>query len=391
MKTLRLSELCALIEDTLSMDLADRYWVRAEIASLSQRGGHAYFELVEPAAVAAGPVGCAAGVTPVSVGCAAGAVERGERERGNGGVIAKVRATCWSNIYTMLKRYFEEQSGLPLQVGMQVLLAVRVDFHAVYGLSLQILDIDPAFTIGDLARSRRESIARLEREGVMDLNRSLSLPTIIEKIAVISSAQAAGYEDFVEQLRQGGFRFETTLYPAMMQGIQAPKSIIAALRAIDAEQYDCVVILRGGGAITDLTCFDDYDLAAHCAQYPVPILTGIGHTKDISVLDMVAFAALKTPTALAQYFVDGRAALEAQINALTRRLTATAQRQLLIRRHAVELLEQRLTSLSPERIFKLGYSLTTRNGQILTSVSQVRKGDIIETHLQDGVITTQTI
>ena len=369
MKTLRLSELCALIEDTLSMDLADRYWVRAEIASLSQRGGHAYFELVEPTE--------GAGVTSV--------------ERGNGGVIAKVRATCWSNIYTMLKPYFEEQSGLPLQVGMQVLLAVRVDFHAVYGLSLQILDIDPAFTIGDLARARRETIARLEREGVMDLNRSLSLPTIIEKIAVISSAQAAGYEDFVEQLRQGGFRFETTLYPAMMQGLYAPKSIIAALRAIDAEQYDCVVILRGGGAITDLTCFDDYDLAAHCAQYPVPILTGIGHTKDISVLDMVAFAALKTPTALAQYFVDGRAALEAQINALTQRLTATAQRQLLIRRHAVELLEQRLTSLSPERIFKLGYSLTTRNGQILTSVSQVRKGDIIETHLQDGVITTQTI
>lgn len=373
MKTLRLSELCALIEDTLSMDLADRYWVRAEIASLSQRGGHAYFELVER--LSQKPAEAAVPAAP----------------RSEGGLIAKVRATCWSNIYTMLKSYFEEQSGLPLQVGMQVLIAVRVDFHAVYGLSLQILDIDPSFTIGDLARARRETIARLEREGVMDLNRSLSLPTVIEKIAVISSAQAAGYEDFVEQLRQGGFRFETTLYPAMMQGIHAPKSIIAALRAIDAEQYDCVVILRGGGAITDLTCFDDYDLAAHCAQYPVPILTGIGHTKDVSVLDMVAFAALKTPTALAQYFVDGRAALEAQINALTQRLTATAQRQLLIRRHAVELLEQRLTSLSPERIFKLGYSLTTRNGQILTSVSQVRKGDIIETHLQDGVITTQTI
>lgn len=374
MNTLRLSELCALIEDTLSMDLADRYWVRAEIASLSQRGGHAYFELVEPS------------------GCTdAGTAATAATERSNGGLIAKVRATCWANIYTMLKSYFEEQSGLPLQVGMQVLIAVRVDFHAVYGLSLQILDIDPSFTIGDLARARRETIARLEREGVMDLNRSLSLPTVIEKIAVISSEQAAGYEDFVEQLRQGGFRFETTLYPAVMQGINAPKSIIAALRAIDADRYDCVVILRGGGAITDLTCFDDYDLAAHCAQYPVPILTGIGHTKDISVLDMVAFAALKTPTALAQYFVDGRAALEAQIIALTRRLTATAQRQLLIRRHAVELLEQRLTSLSPERIFKLGYSLTTRNGQILTSVSQVRKGDIIETHLQDGVITTQTI
>ena len=222
----------------------------------------------------------------------------------------------------------------------------------------------------------------------MELNRALTLPTIVRHIAVISSDQAAGYEDFVSQLNQGGYRFETTLFPAIMQGVNAPLSMIKALRAIDDEAYDCVVILRGGGATTDLTCFDDYELCNHCAQFPMPILTGIGHTKDVSVLDMVAFAALKTPTALAQFFVDQRAELEGRVALLLQRLAATAQRQILITRHAVDLLEQRLMSLSPERIFKRGYSLTTLNGNVLTSVQQVKKGDHIETHLSDGVITT---
>ena len=358
MNTLRLSELCALIEDTISMELTDRYWVRAEIASLSLRGGHAYFELVE---------------------------------KTDNGLIAKVRAVCWANVYKMLQPYFETQAGMPLQVGMQVLVAVTVEFHAVYGLSLQILDIDPTFTIGDLARAKHQTIAQLLQDGVMDMNRALTLPTIVRHIAVISSEQAAGYQDFVIQLQQGGYRFGTMLFPAIMQGINAPQSIIAALRAIDEQQFDCVVILRGGGAMTDLTCFDDYELASFCAQFPLPVLTGIGHTKDISVLDMVAFAALKTPTALAQYFVDARQALEAQLSMLLHRLTATAQRQLLVRRHAVDLLEQRLTSLSPERIFKLGYSLTTLNGLVITSPAQVHTGDKLETHLQEGIIHTQAL
>ena len=359
MTSLSLSELCAYIEDTLTMELAEAYWVRAEIASLQERGGHAYLELIEKA----------------------------ENDPSQA-LLAKVRATCWANTFQRLKAAFRAETGLPLQVGMQVLVQVTVTFHAVYGLSLNIIAIDADFTLGNLARTRQQTI---------ELNRSLTLPTIVRRIAVISSPDAAGYEDFENQLNLSPFTFHLSLFPATMQGTSAPSSIISALSLIHHSSlvhrtsflrtsFDLVVILRGGGATTDLSCFDDYELCSHCAQFPLPILTGIGHTRDVSILDMVAHAALKTPTALAQFLIDRMNALDQQLTRLEQRLMMTAQRQILIRSHAIELLEQRLRALSPERIFALGYSLATVNGQPLTQVSQVKPGDTLITHLQDGNI-----
>ena len=354
MKQYSLSEICEIIEDIISME-TETYWVRAEIASISEKGGHCYLDLVEKAET--------------------------------GLLAAKLRATCWSNIYAMLRPYFEQETGARLQAGMQILVEVEINFHAVYGLSANIINIDPKYTVGDLARQRQETIARLLKDGVMDLNKALVLPSIVRRIAVISAESAAGYGDFCHQL-QARYRFETTLFPAIMQGEHAAKSIIAALDAIAAqeEDYDAVVIIRGGGATTDLSCFDDYNLCNHCAQFPLPVITGIGHTRDVSVLDMVAFQALKTPTAVAQFFIDEREHQALRIQELTRRLCQTAERQILIRRHKLEMLAQAIKMHSPERIYRMGYSLATMNGKVIRSTSELQSGDILTTHLHDGTI-----
>jgi len=354
MKQYSLSEICGFIEDIIAME-TETYWVRAEIASISEKSGHCYLDLVEKA--------------------------------DTGLLAAKLRATCWQNVYAMLKPYFEQETGSHLQAGMQILVEVEINFHAVYGLSANIINIDPKYTVGDLARQRQETIARLQKEGVMDLNKSFVLPTIVRRIAVISAESAAGYGDFCHQL-QSCYRFETTLFPAVMQGEHAAKSIIAALDAVAAqeEEFDAVIIIRGGGATTDLSCFDDYNLCNHCAQFPLPVITGIGHTRDISVLDMVAYKALKTPTAVAQFFIDEREHQALRIQELLRRLKQTAERQILIRRHKLEMLAQAVKMHSPERIYKMGYSLATLNGKVVRSSSELHKGDILTTHLQDGNI-----
>ncbi len=289
----RLSEVCGIVEEVISTE-TETYWVQAEIASVTVRGGHCYLDLVEKSVR---------------------------------GIEAKMRATIWANVYALLRPYFREETGTDLQVGMQILVEATPEFHAVYGLSLNISNIDPTYTIGDLAKQRQETIARLLAEGVMEMNKSLVMPTIVRRVAVISSEMAAGYGDFLHQLEEGGYRFETILFPAIMQSEHAAKSIIAALGVVaeQEEEWDAVVIIRGGGATTDLTCFDDYELCNHCAQFPLPIITGIGHTKDVSVLDMVAFAALKTPTAVAQYFVDGRLAQAQRLRDLEQRLQVGGQ------------------------------------------------------------------
>ena len=351
-KHYKLSEVCSIVEEVITME-TETYWVQAEIASISVRGGHCYLDLVEKSV---------------------------------GGIVAKMRATIWANVYALLRPYFHEETGTDLQVGMQVLVEATVDFHAVYGLSLNITNIDPTYTIGDLAKQRQETIAKLLAEGVMDMNKSLALPTIVRRIAVISSESAAGYGDFRHQLEDGGYRFETTLFPAIMQGEHAPKSIIAALDTIanQEEEWDAVVIIRGGGATTDLTCFDDYNLCNHCAQFPLPIITGIGHTKDVSVLDMVSFAPLKTPTAVAQYFVDGRLTQAQRLRDLEQRLRRIAENILLVRRHKIELLTQRLAMCSPERIYKMGYSLVTAGSKVIRSAADLQAGERITTHFLDG-------
>ena len=355
MEALTLSELCAEINEVLDDSLASSYWVKAEISSLSEKGGHLYLELVE-------------------------------------GKLAKMRATCWAGNKELLLAYFKSETGQALQAGMAVLVEVEVQYHAVYGLSLSIIGIEPGYTVGDLARQRQQTIAQLQADGLMDAQQLLPLPTLIRRIAVISSPDAAGYGDFIHQLEQSPYRFVTQLFGATMQGEGAEKSIIAALEQIESvDTFDCIVIIRGGGATTDLNCFDRYTLCAVCAQSSLPILTGIGHTRDVSVLDMIAREALKTPTAVAVWLIHRIDDQVTRITDLTIRLQRTAERQLLIRRHKVELLEQRLAACNPERIYRMGYSLMTKNGHIIRSVSELQSGDTIITHLSDGNVQSTIV
>ena len=313
---------------------------------------------------------------------------------------AKMRATCWSGTQELLTAYFESETGQPLQAGMAVLVEVEVQWHALYGLSLSIIGIDPSYTIGDIARLRQQTIAQLRADGLLDAQQLLPLPTLIRRIAVISSPNAAGYEDFIHQLDHSPYAFQLSLFAATMQGDSAAKSILAALEEISNEihpsfqggaggrliPFDCVVIIRGGGATTDLSCFDDYTLCAVCAQYEIPILTGIGHTRDIAILDLVAHEALKTPTAVAEWLIHRLDEQVARIDYLYQRLTAKSQQLILLRRHRIEMLEQRLAACNPERIYKMGYSLLTKNGHPVRSVQDLRPGDRITTHLADGSV-----
>lgn len=371
MAPLTLTELCSLIGEALEDSLAPSYWVQAEISSLSERGGHLYLELVD---------------TPPSGG-------RGAFSGGRGAT-AKMRATCWAGTKELLMAYFESETGQTLQAGMTVLVEVEVQWHAVYGLSLSIIGIDPAYTIGAIARQRQQTIAQLKADGLWDAQQLLTLPTLIRRIAVVSSPSAAGYEDFKHQLESSPFRFETTLFGATMQGEGAANSILAALEEIaivnrkssNRTSFDAVVIIRGGGATSDLSCFDQYTLCAVCAQFELPIISGIGHTRDISVLDMVAHEALKTPTAVAEWLIHRQEEQQNRVTDLMVRLRRTAERQILIRRHRVELLEQRLAACNPVRIYRMGYSLLTLNGKVIRSVAELRPGDTITTHLADGSI-----
>ena len=382
MKQYSLLELCEWIQDVVGNDMPDRYWVRAEIASMSVRG-HCYMELVEKSE--------------------------------NGILAAKMRATCWSNVYALLSAYFAQETGQSLHVGLQVLLEVSVEYHAVYGLSLNVWSIDPTYTLGDLAKQRQATIRQLTEDGVMELQRALEVPSLPRRVAVISSADAAGYGDFCDQLKHNrfGFAFMTQLYPAVVQGDTAARSIINALGAIAAqeEEWDVVVIIRGGGASTDLSCFDDYMLASHCAQFPLPIVAGIGHTRDVSVVDMVVHTSVKTPTAAAEWLVERVAeqiervgglqlrlerAVQGAVNKEKNRLVVYHQRmmsavyQALAREKGKLNLWQKTVELhSPERIYRMGYSLTTVNGKVVRGAQDVAKGDVIETHLRDGVIQSE--
>ena len=379
MKTYSLKELCDWIEEVVENDLPERYWVRAEIASMSVRG-HCYMELVE----------------------------KGE----NGILSAKVRAICWNNVYALLSAYFAQEAGESLHVGLQVLLEVSVEFHAVYGLSFNIWNIDPTYTLGDLAKQRQATLQQLTEDGVMELQKGLELPSLVRRIAVISSADAAGYGDFCDQLKNNrfGFSFQTQLYPAVMQGDNSAHSIIEALHSIaeQEEEWDVVVIIRGGGANTDLRCFDDYNLASHCAQFPLPIIAGIGHTRDISIVDMVVKISVKTPTAAAEWLIERVAEQVEKVGGLVLRLQRAAMGAVNKEKNRLSLYQQRLKSAirgavlreqgklglwqktielhSPERIFKMGYSLTTVNGKVINNQADVKAGDLLETHLQTGVI-----
>lgn len=275
-RSLTLLELNELVKQTLELGMPDTYWVQAELSEVRVNSGHCYVEFVQ-------------------------------KDKRSNGLVAKARGVIWRNVYAVLKPYFEQTTGQLFTSGIKVLVEVSVSFHELYGYSLTVTDIDPSYTMGDMARKRQEILRQLQEEGVLELNKELEMPFLPQRIAVISSATAAGYGDFSNQLANNarGFYFYTELFPAIMQGDGVEQSILQALDDIYAREqaFDVVVIIRGGGATSDLTGFDTYNLAAAVAQFPLPVITGIGHERDDTVLDMVSHTRVKTPTAAAEFLI----------------------------------------------------------------------------------------
>ena len=425
-EALTLYELNSLVRDIIEANFDDEYWVVGELSDVSTPafGGHFYGELVQ-------------------------------RDEAEDRIVARARITCWARNYNLLRLRFQKEAGETLRKGLQVKLLVKVNFHEQYGYSLNVLDIDSTFTLGDLAKRRREILLQLEKDGILHDNQSLPLPRLLRRIAVISSATAAGYGDFCHQLENNeyGFHFDVQLFPAVMQGEHVPESIINALETIASPQTplrgegssaaeslpsrgevwwgaDLVVIIRGGGASSDLSDFDSYELAACIAQYPLPVLTGIGHERDETVLDYVAHTKVKTPTAAAAFIIDHQAEEAALLDDLYLRITHTARerilrekqrlehqravlpllfagfyqkqqnrQQLLYQRlsaagsqfierekHRLQLMKQRLDSLDPRLLLRRGYTITTCGGKLVRSIEGLAEGEVLTTQTEKGSI-----
>ncbi|MBQ3689933.1 MAG: exodeoxyribonuclease VII large subunit [Bacteroidales bacterium] len=294
-EAISLSQLTGLIRRTIEENISRFYLVIAEIQSITiNRSGHAYLELIEK--------------SPLD----------------NNQILSQIRATIWANKFRMIKPYFESVTGSSLKQGLKIMVKAQVSFHELYGLSLNISDILPEYTVGELAMQRKITIEKLKNDGVFEMNREKDLPLLIKRIAVISSSGAAGYGDFCNQLSSNprGYKFYTRLFEASMQGNTAEESIIKSLENIynSPEDFDCVVIIRGGGSKTDLNCFDSYILCQNICQFPLPIITGIGHERDESVADLVAHTHLKTPTAVAQFLIDRTLWCENSLNETVSRI-----------------------------------------------------------------------
>ena len=316
---LSLYELNSLVRDVISMSLPDSYWVEAELSEAREGyGGHCYMELIE-------------------------------KDEHSNTPIAKAHASCWRNRWMLLKPQFERVTGQRIHAGMKVLLKVHAQFHENYGFSWIVDDIDPTYTMGDMARKRMEIIQTLKEEGVFDLQKELKLPMFCQRIAVISSATAAGYGDFCNQLVDNGYglQFTTALFAATMQGEGVEQSVISALNRINEEweNWDCVVIIRGGGATSDLSGFDTLALAENVANFPLPIITGIGHERDESVLDMISFQRVKTPTAAAAFLVDHLTEVYARIEDAQEAIVNYVKRRLQVERMKFERLSTQIPTL----------------------------------------------
>ena len=376
-----LLELQNRLKQGIELLFPSRIWIKAEISAVKARtGGHCYMEL---------------------------------SQSDSQGLTAKASAIIWSSKYRFIAPYFESVTGSPLKEGMTVLVEVQVNYSQLYGMSLIINDIDPEYSLGVKELERQRTIERLQKEGLMDLQKELLFPALPYRLAVISAEDAAGYRDFMRHLHENpyGFSFETELYPALMQGADCPASIIAALDMINDSQetYDAVLILRGGGAKLDLACYDDYDLAAVIAQYPIPVLTAIGHDQDYHVCDMVAHEYLKTPTALADFILEiyededarlssfatrmkiaftGRlAAMDAALVNLQGRIRNGAVMKLSLCESKVELLRTRIESSDPRKILERGYALATdADGVVMKGVVNRAKGDKVSVVFADGTI-----
>ena len=409
MEAITLLELNGRVKSSLQFEMPDAYWVQAEISSISPSSqGHCYMELVQ-------------------------------KDPSGRNFLAKAKANIWRGTWLKLKPYFEAQTGETLKVGMKVLLQVTVTFHEVYGYSLVVQDIDPTYTMGDMARRRKEILEQLEKDGVIGLNRELEIPLLPQRIAVISSATAAGWGDFRDQLANNiyGFQFYVKLFPALMQGDDVERSVIAALDAVASrsDRFDIVVIIRGGGAVSELSCFDSYNLAYNIANFPLPVITGIGHERDDTVVDVVAHTKVKTPTAAAEFIISRVFDSASELENLTRRMgdainnrmnaeavrierlsqrlpslfailkahqeqiletvwirSVNGVRNILIsQNHKLEIIDKTLAAADPAKILKRGFSLTRLNGRVVKEASELKKGDRLITSFADGSVESEII
>jgi len=399
---LSLLELNQQIRQELKNAMPDFYWVVAEINELHLSSvGHCYMELIEKAPQ-------------------------------NGQITAKARATIWANNFRMLSPYFETATKQRLIAGLKVMLQVRVEFHELFGMSLQVTNINPEYTVGDLAMQRQAVIQKLVDEGVFEMNRELELPEVVQRIAVISSETAAGYGDFVQQLQNNpyGYAFHHRLFQAVVQGNEAEKSIVEALEEIFKleDEFDAVVLIRGGGSQSDLNCFNSYRLSSCIAQFPLPVITGIGHDRDETVADLVACVSLKTPTAVAEFLIHQAMSLDKLLQDISQNLAGSAvyaikqsadhlhllaqrlqiiihsyiPRQirdidvlqvrldnavkalLLQKKNQLDRLQDKLNLLDPVNILRRGYSITLAGGKVVRSAQTLEKGKKLETIFHDG-------
>ena len=425
-KALTLYELNSLVRETIEEELHQEYWVEAELSEVREVRGHCYMQLVQYDR----------------------SEEGGKRKRYENTPIAQASAKCWQSSWQLLRPYFEKETGQRLHAGMKVLLQVYAQFHETYGFSWIVTDIDPTYTMGDMARKRQEIIRVLKEEGVFDLQKELPLPLFCQRIAVISSANAAGYGDFVNQLENNeyGFQFHTRLFPAVMQGEDVEKSVIAALEQIfrgsgdmeargNENAFDCVVIIRGGGATADLSGFDTLALAENVANFPLPIITGIGHERDESILDMVSHTRVKTPTAAAAFLIDHlkevlevlndaqeriiryaqqklstldaqlsvvaeaiprlfsvvKTRQDARLDSMQEKMTMLIERRLETEQHRIQLVSEKVKSLDPTLLLRRGYSITLHNGKVVKDVSVLNTGDELETRLAHGSVRSKVL
>jgi len=402
-----LSELLQQVRESLRASFPDAVWVVAEILEIHEnRSGHCYLELIE-------------------------------KSEESDSILARVRGTIWSSRYRMLRPYFEAAANTRLKSGIKVLFRASVEFHAQFGFSLNITDLDPSYTLGDLARQKQEVIRKLREAGVMEMNKEIPFPGVPQTIAVISSETAAGFGDFMDSLlgNQYGFRFQAIHFQAVMQGEEAPSSIISAMdRIFESDtRFDCVALIRGGGSKADLECFNDYQLAYYITQFPLPVITGIGHERDESVADMVAARGFKTPTAVAGFLVDQLLAFEFRLGELDDKLSSAVNR--IVQSHAARLeqyrrdlrhltrrflqgsseqishfgllvdkqtrnlltrkrdqlllLETRTQLVDPATIMKRGYSMTLLDGKALKDTDGISRGAEVETRLYQGTLLSR--